>query len=222
MANRRMFSKTVVESARFIKMPVSSQLLYFHLGVLADDEGVVEAYPAMKLIGSSEDDLRVLVSKGFITILNEDLVSLIMDWNTNNQIRKDRFTQSEYHNLLLMLGKPNGNQMATIGEPSIGKDSLVQDSKVKDIKRSAKRFTPPTIEEVTAYCKERKNNVDAEKFVDYYTANGWVQGKGKPVKDWKACVRTWERNNYSTGSRKTQIVPDYMTEEKPKKEVKLW
>ena len=45
MANRRMFSKTIVESARFIKMPVSSQALYFHLGVLADDEGVVEAYP---------------------------------------------------------------------------------------------------------------------------------------------------------------------------------
>lgn len=224
MANRRMFSKTIVESARFIKMPVSSQALYFHLGVLADDEGVVEAYPAMKLIGSSEDDLRVLVSKGFVTILNEDLVSLIMDWNVNNQIRKDRFTQSEYHNLLVALGKPNGNQMATIGEPSIGKDSIDKLSIDKDNKgRSAKRFTPPTLEEVTAYCNERKNNVDPQKWMDYYTSNGWKVGKN-PMKDWKAAVRTWERNNYSS-PKKVQSVPDYMTEhmdEKPKEEEEWW
>ena len=58
-----------------------------------------------------------------------------------------------------------------------------------------KRFTPPTVEEVKKYCAERKNNIDAQKFVDFYTANGWVQGKGKPIKDWKAAVRTWERNS---------------------------
>lgn len=58
-----------------------------------------------------------------------------------------------------------------------------------------KKFTPPTVEEVEEYCRERKNNVDAQRFVDYYTANGWVQGKGKPIKDWKAAVRTWERNS---------------------------
>lgn len=57
-----------------------------------------------------------------------------------------------------------------------------------------KRFIKPTLEEVKEYCLERNNNVDAEAFIDYYEANGWVQGKGKPIKDWKACVRTWERN----------------------------
>lgn len=57
------------------------------------------------------------------------------------------------------------------------------------------KFTPPTIEQVKLYCEERKNGIDAERFVDYYTANGWIQGKGKPIKDWKACVRTWERNS---------------------------
>ena len=60
---------------------------------------------------------------------------------------------------------------------------------------NAKRFIPPTIEEVQAYCTERGNNIDPERFVDFYTANGWVQGKGKPIKDWKAAVRTWEKNS---------------------------
>lgn len=55
------------------------------------------------------------------------------------------------------------------------------------------RFVPPSLEEVQAYCAERKNTIDAERFFDYYTANGWVQGKGKPLRDWRAAVRTWER-----------------------------
>lgn len=55
------------------------------------------------------------------------------------------------------------------------------------------RFTPPSVEEVRAYCKERKNAIDAERFVDYYTANGWMRGKNK-IKDWRACIRTWEKN----------------------------
>ena len=60
-------------------------------------------------------------------------------------------------------------------------------------KKPTKRFTAPTLEEVKEYCAERKNGVDAERFVNYYTANGWKVGKN-PMKDWKAAVRTWERN----------------------------
>ena len=56
------------------------------------------------------------------------------------------------------------------------------------------KFKKPTLEEVEAYCLERGNKVNAEQFIDYYEANGWIQGKGKPIKDWKACIRTWERN----------------------------
>ena len=60
------------------------------------------------------------------------------------------------------------------------------------------RFHPPSVEEVRAYCTDRRNNIDAEHFVDHYSANGWVQGKGKPIRDWKAAVRTWERNGLAT------------------------
>ena len=67
----------------------------------------------------------------------------------------------------------------------------------RDIERGVKggktKFSPPTLEDVKAYCAERGNNVDAERFIDYYTANGWKVGKN-PMKDWKAAVRTWERD----------------------------
>ena len=61
-------------------------------------------------------------------------------------------------------------------------------------KKAAPAFHPPTVEEVKAYCLERKNKVDAVRFVDYYTANGWKVGKN-PMKDWRAAVRTWERDD---------------------------
>lgn len=54
-------------------------------------------------------------------------------------------------------------------------------------------FTPPNIEDVKAYCQERKNNVDPERFIDFYSSKGWMIGKNH-MKDWKAAVRTWERN----------------------------
>lgn len=68
----------------------------------------------------------------------------------------------------------------------------------KDVCRADKppkrsRFTPPTVDEVRDYCTERRNGIDPERFVDYYAAVGWVQGKGKPLRDWKAAVRNWER-----------------------------
>jgi hypothetical protein len=65
-----------------------------------------------------------------------------------------------------------------------------------------KRFIPPSLEEVLAYCSERKNNVDAEKWLDYYTSNGWKVGKVK-MSDWKAAVRTWEKN--AKGGGKNEV-----------------
>lgn len=62
-------------------------------------------------------------------------------------------------------------------------------------KPTRKRFTPPTLEEVQAYCRERNNKVDAEKFINHYTSNGWMVGRTK-MQDWKAAVRTWEKNGY--------------------------
>ena len=135
MANRRMFSIRIINSAKFLRMPVSCQALYFHLGIHADDDGIVEAYPVIKSVGCNEDDLKVLVGKGFLQVLNEDLVCYITDWNENNQIRPDRKIDSIYKDLLVSLnpdvkliesrpradkkasGQPTDNQVTTSGQP---------------------------------------------------------------------------------------------------------
>lgn len=65
-------------------------------------------------------------------------------------------------------------------------------------------FVIPTIEEIAEYCKERNNNIDAEKFKNYYDSIGWVIGRNKAIKDWKACVRTWERNSYNSPQTRLQ------------------
>lgn len=103
MAQRRMFSKRIVESARFLKMPPSTQALYFHLGLHADDDGVVEGYNVMLQTGSTEDDLKILTAKGFVTVLNDDLVTYINDWRENNRIRADRKIDSIYKDLLIKM-----------------------------------------------------------------------------------------------------------------------
>ena len=96
-----MFSKRLTNSARFIKMPSSTQNLYFHLGLNADDDGIVEAFSIMNQIGATEDDLKILVAKSFVIVLNDDLVSYIVDWRENNKIRADRKVDSIYKDLLL-------------------------------------------------------------------------------------------------------------------------
>ena len=67
-----------------------------------------------------------------------------------------------------------------------------------------KVFKKPTVDEIRAYCAERHNSVDAEHFYDHYEANGWKIGGKSPMKDWRAAVRTWEKNNYTSYGRKEQ------------------
>ena len=70
-----------------------------------------------------------------------------------------------------------------------------------------KRFTPPTVDEVAAYCGERNNRIDPQTFVDFYASKGWVVGKSK-MKDWKAAIRTWEkRDGNSQPERKVNFLP---------------
>lgn len=89
-----------------------------------------------------------------------------------------------------------GNALVTNCNTEIEIEKELEKSKSKRESKS-KRFTPPTLEEVQAYCAERNNNIDPQHFLDYYTSNGWLVGKNK-MKDWKAAVRTWERNGYSS------------------------
>lgn len=216
MAERRMFTGKITESDAFLDMPLSSQCLYFHLCMYADDEGFVKNPKRIqRMIGAADDDMRVLVGKNFV-ILYENGVIVIKHWKMHNLIRKDRMHPTEYQEEKSMLYiKENGaytldpsqgvsmmttncqpidNQLSTNchTEVRLGKDSIG-----KDIKKE-RRFTKPTVEEVRAYCQERNNKVDPETFIDFYESKGWKIGK-ESMKDWKAAVRTWEKRD------KTQI-----------------
>lgn len=98
-----MFSKKIISSARFLRMPVSARELYFQLGMNADDDGIVEAFTVMRQVAANDDDLKVLEAKGFVKVLNEDYVTYIVDWLENNRLRPDRKTDSKYRDLLVQV-----------------------------------------------------------------------------------------------------------------------
>lgn len=220
-------------------MPISSQALYFHLALNADDDGVVEAYPVLKMVGCSEDDLRILVTKEFVKILNDDLVSYIMDWHEHNQIRPDRKVDSIYKELLIKVipdvkiverrkradsmsieapseddGQPMDNQRTTNGQPSdnqrTAQDSIGEDSTSKDRSgNSSSSFTPPTREEVRAYCKERGLVIDPDYFYDYYDSDKWLKGnsrnnKKELMKNWKQTALQWNKKELEKNPQKAE------------------
>ena len=79
------------------------------------------------------------------------------------------------------------------------RNAELEKEKEKEKSKSINKFKRPKVEEIAAYCLERKNSVDAQTFFDHYEANGWLRGKNK-IKDWKACVRTWEKNQEQRNS----------------------
>ena len=89
-----------------------------------------------------------------------------------------------------------------IRNTNIKKDQYIERPKnSSNTPRTREKFTPPTLEDVRAYCQERKNNVDPERWLDHYTSNGWKVGRN-PMKDWKAAVRTWERTGFNDKPKK--------------------
>lgn len=199
MAERRMFAKTIIDSDAFLDMPLSSQSLYFHLSMRADDDGFINnPKKIQRMIGATEDDLKLLIAKKFIITFDTGVV-VIKHWKIHNYLRSDRYKETVYLDEKAML-KTKENKAYTLagipgGIPTVyqmdTQDRLGKDSKGKDIKRGV--FSPPSVDEVRAYCTERSNNVDPETFVDFYESKGWMVGKNK-MKDWKAAVRNWERS----------------------------
>lgn len=199
MARRRMFSLDVVDTDRFLDMPSSTQALYFHLGMRADDDGFVASPKrTAAMCGCSADDLNLLAAKGFVRPF-ESGVLVIVDWRKNNQIRPDRYTPTQFLDEKAQLGIPAVNQSTyrRVPQVSIDKDRTDKVS----IKRERKtdkpprpRFTPPSEEEaITYFCEQGSSATEAKSFVDYFTANGWKVGGRACMKDWQAAARNWIR-----------------------------
>ncbi|WP_409335143.1 DNA replication protein [Enterococcus lactis] len=101
MAEKRMLSKTFLNNASFMKMSDSAKLLYVYLNVNADDDGIVEAYPYVRMLGTPDDDVKILLAKEFLYMLNEDLLVFLPHWLQNQTLRTARYTPSIYRFKLL-------------------------------------------------------------------------------------------------------------------------
>lgn len=218
MAERRMFAKSIIDSDAFLDMPLSAQALYFHLSMRADDEGFLgNAKRVRTMIGASEDDFKLLIVKRFVIVF-EDGITVIRHWRVHNIIQKDRFKETIYVDERARLGFDKnktytecvetpciqvGNETETqvrLGKERLGKERLGEESASPSAAASNSRFVKPTLEEIVEFCSERNSNIDPQAFFDFYESVGWKVGN-KPMKDWRACVRTWERRQKSNPSQ---------------------
>lgn len=134
MAQKRMLSMNIIDTDMFIQMPISARLLYYDFCMRADDDGFIDSpTKIMKMIGCTEDDLKILIAKKYL-IPFKNKVCVIRHWLIHNTIRKDRYNPTihlEERNQLLVNNKiydfqgenVSGNQMATKWQPSIDKNS---------------------------------------------------------------------------------------------------
>lgn len=206
MANRRMVSKTIIDSDMFLDMPLSAQCLYFHLLLRADDDGFVSnPRKIMRMIGSNDDELRILFAKQYIIGFESGII-VIKHWKIHNWIAPDRYTPSVYtkEKSEISMNENKEYVLQDVLQPVLqdvlqpvdtGKVRLGQVSSDKDsIDKKNARFTPPTIEEVHDYCMEHGYKVDAEAFVNFYESKGWMVGKNH-MKKWQSAVANWARRD---------------------------
>lgn len=209
-----MFAKTIIDSDEFLDMPLSSQALYFHLSMRADDDGFINnPKKIQRSIGATDGDAAMLIAKKFIIPFDNGVV-VIKHWRINNYLRSDRYHETVYQEEKKQLRiKENGaytldgsEERQPFGIPMVDQadtENSIDKSSIGKVNNNASasapavtsnRFQKPTVEEIKGYCIERKNRVDPQNFYDFYEAKGWMVGKNH-MKDWKACVRTWERSS---------------------------
>ena len=213
MAQRRMFNKTITNSSVFLKMPSSSRLLYYDLGMNADDDGYVEHYMVLKMTGASQQDLGVLEANGLIKIFDENVL-WIKDWKENNYIQKDRYVPSKY--LAIYSVDTLCIQDVYTGKDSIGKVSI-------DNKKERNKERYGTFENVLLtpeeYAKLEKSNLlpYIEKLSSY------IASKGKKYKSHYATILNWSRNEkQEVPEWFNKTIPEEQISEKDKKEIEDW
>lgn len=172
------------------RLKLLSRMLYGEITALSNDKGYCWAN-----------------NKYFATLYNvsirtiTDCIKQLIDcgYITSQIIYKENSKEVEQR-ILKLANTPRRNFQEGIEEKQYTpleenfQDNITSINNIREIKKK-KSFTPPTIEEVKAYCEERKNNVDYKYFYDYYSSGNWKDKKGEPVKNWKQRIITWERNN---------------------------
>ena len=161
MAERRMFAKTIIDSDAFLDMPLSTQAVYFHLSMRADDDGFINnPKKIQRMVGGCDDDLKLLIAKRFIIPFESGIV-VIKHWKIHNYIRNDRYKETVYQDEKAMLsekenkaytlepiGIPNGRQ--TVYQTTDEMDTQVRLGKDRSIKDSLDKLSAESSEDATA------------------------------------------------------------------------
>ena len=200
MAERRMFAKTIVTSDAFLDMPPTARCLYFTLAMLADDDGFVNNPKSiMRQVGSTSDDMNILIAKKFVLVFESGVI-VIKHWRIHNYIQADRYRPTKYQDEMSLLTLDENKAYTQLDTPCIqdvsktdtevrlGKDRIGKDSLGKS---NRKRFTPPSLSEVQAYIEEKSYHINAESFINFYASKDWMVGKNK-MTSWKSAIAGWE------------------------------
>lgn len=172
-------------------------------------------------VGTIKQALSVFKDLGLIDVLDNGAIYMLDIQNfigkgSSEADRKREYRQrieTERTNVQTNLRQISDKSTPEI-EIELEKDIEIEKeihSSAKSITTKRKRFEKPTLSQITQYCLERNNNVNAEQFYDYYESNGWKVGKNA-MKDWKACVRTWERNGYDKPIKKKNNKQDALND----------
>ena len=180
MAERRMFAKTIIDSDAFLDMPLSSQTLYFHLSMRADDDGFINnPKKIQRMIGASDDDFKLLIAKSFLIPFENGIV-VIKHWRIHNYIQSDRYKETVYLEEKGML-KLKENKAYTLNENGmdtrciqdvsnmetqvrLGKDSIDKDS-IGEVSTDDKSSEPPVI---TLLLKDKTEYGITQKDIEHY------------------------------------------------------
>ena len=213
MAERRMFAKTVIDSDAFLDMPLSTQSLYFHLSMRADDDGFNNnPKKVQRMIGASDDDLKLLILKKFIIPFDNGII-VIKHWKIHNYIQKDRYRETVYQEEKAML-QTNKNKSYTLciqdgydldTQVRIGKESIEIEKEIEieegnrekiDYQKIANLYNDICISfpKITKLSDARKKSIKAR--LNTYTIDDFTQLftkaqasdflKGKNNRNWQA------------------------------------
>lgn len=166
MAERRMFAKTIIDSDAFLDMPMSTQALYFHLSMRADDDGFINNPKRIqRMIGASEDDLKLLIAKSFIFTFESGVV-VIKHWRIHNYIQKDRYKETMFLNEKKMLGIEKNN------EYKLENTRCIQDVSNADAERIQDVYNMDTQDRIGKISKDKTSkdicHIDYQKIADMY------------------------------------------------------
>ena len=195
MAQRRMFNKTITNGDDFLEMPMSSQVLYFHLSMNADDDGFINNWKSiMRMTGTKEDDLKVLIAKQYIIPFDSGVI-VIKHWRLNNYLQKDRITPTQYQEELKKLQLDNNNvyKMYTKCIHSIDKYRLDKNNKEKEIYKEKEKYGEF---ENVLLTKEEYAKLEKSNLLPYIEKlSSYIASKGKKYKSHYATILTWSRKD---------------------------